>query len=224
MSLQFTPYCTDEDLAVRACGDYLVLCPKWQALAAGADGAFAPGSPWALTSASADFLAQGLQPGNVVVLTGPKPRFVGSGEPYAVQSVAAGSLTLKNIGLDAGRGQPPGTSAGLTGVLFTAATLAPQVEVACLEVNQLFGIDDNLPNRSPELVYDPNMQLKRVTALTVLRRQYEFLARGDKGDFVLKFKTTDAELGTATAQAKIKWGSLGQGDVPTSRFSMRFRR
>ena len=38
-------YCTDEDLAVRAGGDWFLLCPAWQQMAAGTDGVFLTGRP-----------------------------------------------------------------------------------------------------------------------------------------------------------------------------------
>jgi hypothetical protein len=225
MSLAFVPYCTDEDLAVRACGDFGVLCPKGQTLANGADGVFASGSPWILTSASVDFNARGLQPGNVIYLTGPKPYFTGSGEPCAVTAVATGQVTLKGIGLDAGVGQPPGPSAGLSGVTFSCKTLQPQINSCCLEVNATFGLDPNLTLKSPALVYDPDLKLTSITVLTVLKRQYTFLARGkDGGDFREKLKEVSFDLTEVLARAQITFGALGESEAPKSLFSLRFRR
>ena len=98
MSLSFASYATDEDVAVRAPGDYSVLCPAWQTLSAGGDGVFAGGSPWVLSSASAGFSGQGAAAGHVVLLSGPKPQFKGTGLLFAVDSAAAGTLFALNLG------------------------------------------------------------------------------------------------------------------------------
>ena len=68
-------YCSDEDVACRCPGDFMILCPEWQTVAAGADGVFAANDPWVLQSASVDFLGVGLASGHVVALTGPKNVF-----------------------------------------------------------------------------------------------------------------------------------------------------
>ena len=64
-------YCTDEDILVRAGGDFIMLCPPWQQMAAGTDGVFAPGTPWVLNSASVNFAANGVSPNQVAWLTAP---------------------------------------------------------------------------------------------------------------------------------------------------------
>ncbi len=50
-----TPYATDEDVALRASSDFLLLCPRDQKVACGSDGLLAPASPWSLFSPSIDF-------------------------------------------------------------------------------------------------------------------------------------------------------------------------
>ena len=47
-----TVYATDENLAIRSSSDFTMLCPDWQKLAFGTDGAFTVGAPWVLKSAS----------------------------------------------------------------------------------------------------------------------------------------------------------------------------
>ena len=81
-----TVYATDEHIAVRATGDFTVLCPDWQRVAAGVDGVFAADAPWTLTSASVDFEAAGVASGHVISLTAPKATFKGSGELLAVDA------------------------------------------------------------------------------------------------------------------------------------------
>ena len=86
---QTTPvYCSDEDILVHAGGDFATLCPPWQQMAQGTDGAFAPGSPWVLTSASVNFAANGVSPNQVVWLTAPRSQYPGGGHFLAIDSVA----------------------------------------------------------------------------------------------------------------------------------------
>ena len=83
-----TVYATDENIAIRASGDFTMLCPDWQKLAYGTDGAFAAGAPWVLTSASVDFAVAGVTTQHVVLLRKPSTVFKGSGELLAVDSAA----------------------------------------------------------------------------------------------------------------------------------------
>ena len=53
-------YATDENIAVRASGDFSMLCPDWQKLAWGNDGVLAASAPWVLSSASVDFSGAGV--------------------------------------------------------------------------------------------------------------------------------------------------------------------
>lgn len=223
MDLSFTPYCTDEDVAVRACGDFGILCPKFQLLASGTDGVFTAGSPWSITSASNTFA--NVAAGNVVILEGPRPNFTGDGEIFGVASVAAGVLTLKRIGLDPGVGTPPGpTSGGLTAVVFKVRTLQPQINSACLDLNMTFGIDPNIANKSPGLIYDPNLELNQAAVLTVLQRQYAMEVRSERGDFALKLRQIETDLAALKGRMTVKWGALGEGDMPKTFFGMRIRR
>ena len=69
---QTTPvYATDEDIAVRAGGDFVMLCPPWQQMASGVDGVFGADAPWVLDSASVNFQSNGVTPNQVVQLTTP---------------------------------------------------------------------------------------------------------------------------------------------------------
>src|SRR4051794_18663923 len=113
------PYCTDEDIALRALADYPVICPDSQKLAHGTDGAFAAAAPWTLTSQGVDFAGYGVHAGNVVHLTQPRSVYRNEGELFAVAAVAAGAVTLRRLGKPSGIGQPPAPAAGLTAVAFT---------------------------------------------------------------------------------------------------------
>ena len=105
---QTTPvYCTDEDIAVRAGGDFISLCPAWQQMAAAADGYFTSGLPWVLNSTIVNFQANNVQPNQVVLLSQPKANFPGAGVLMAIDSVSGNSLTLRRLHKDLGVGQPP---------------------------------------------------------------------------------------------------------------------
>src|SRR5437879_2578332 len=118
-------FCTDEDILVRAGGDWATLCPPWQSMAAGTDGAFANNAPWVLTSASVNFQTHGVAPNQVVWLTAPKANYPGGGQFLAIDSVLAGAITLRRPHKDLNVGQPPSPTAGLTGVAFAISTLDP---------------------------------------------------------------------------------------------------
>src|SRR5690242_11932467 len=102
-----TVYATDETIAIRASGDFTMLCPEWQKLAYGTDGTFAAGSPWVLTSASVDFAAVGVTAQHVVLLRKPATAFKGSGELLAVDGASSAGLTLRRLGAGPGAGFPP---------------------------------------------------------------------------------------------------------------------
>ena len=99
-------YATDEDIAVRAGGDFVTLCPPWQQMAAGVDGFFSSGSPWVLSSTATSFAANGVAPNQVVWLTGPKANFPGGGQLLAIDSVSGSSIVLRRLHKDLNVGNP----------------------------------------------------------------------------------------------------------------------
>jgi len=216
-------YASDEDVAVRAAGDFVVLAPAWQKLAHGADGAFAVGDPWTLASPSTDFESAGVGPGHVVQLRKPSSTFKGSGELFAVASASGRSVTLRRIGMDAGRGAPASPAGGLTGVEFLVATLGPQVEEASFELNRRFGIDPGLPGRSPADLLDAR-DLRRACVLIVLALRYASEARSDEGDFALKLRQAEAELADALSRLELRWGPAGSDRRPSDAFRTRIER
>ena len=181
MSLPFTPYCTDEDVAVRARGDYLTLCPPDSILAQGVDGSITGGA-WVLTSATVNFATQGVAKGNVLALSGPQPAFTKSGQLFAVDSVSGMSVTLRRYGMDPGVGAPP-SSGSVSGVVFSVPTFGPAIASACLDANQMFGLDPNVALRAPGLVYDPANMLGQYCVLVLLHRRYTDETRADRGDY-----------------------------------------
>lgn len=217
-------YASDEHVAIKATGDFIVLCPDWQKLAYAKDGAFASDDPWTLTSATVDFGAQGVKPDQLVLLTQPRSAFKGSGELLAIDSIAGGSATLRRIGQASGVGQPPGGAAGLTGVEFTVSTLGPQIEEASYSLNQRFNLDAALPGRDPLNMRDLR-NLRQATVLTVLRDRYKAECRTDKGDFPIKLRATESDLADLMGQLVIRWTPTASGTgEETSFFSCRIVR
>ena len=215
-----TVYATDENILIRAAGDFAVLCPEWQKLACGADGVLGGESPWLLTSASTDFEANGARPGHVVILRKPTPPFRGSGEPFAVDSVSGNTLTLRRPGRGSGAGQPPPATAG---VEFSIESLDPQIEEASFDLNRRFSIDPAVPARAPEAVYDLR-DLRSACVLSVLAQRYAAEARGRDGDFPLKLATVKQELSDVLGRLQVRWGQGGQLQPPSTHFSTRIVR
>jgi hypothetical protein len=218
-----TVYASDENVAVRCSGDFPILAPDWQKVAYGADGAFAPGSPWTLTSATVDFGAAGAAFGHVVALRKPASAFKGSGELLAVETASGAALSLRRIGAKAGAGAPPAPVSGLVGVEFVVATLAPQIEEASFDLNRRFNIDPSVPGRTPADLHDLR-ELRQACVLTVLARRYAAETRGDRGDFALKLQQARDELSEVLARLEVRWGAGGSDGRSTSLFSTRIVR
>jgi hypothetical protein len=216
-------YATDENLALRASGDFAVLCPDWQKLAQGTDGAFAAGSPWLLTSASINFVTAGVTPGHVVLLRKPATAFKGSGELLAVDTASPAGLTLRRLGSGPNLGQPPAPAAGLTGVEFLIASLDPQIEEASFDLIRRFGIDPNVAGRTPGDVHDLR-DLRQACVLAVLAQRYAAETRADHGDFALKLTQVNHELAEILARLTLRWGGSGTDRQSTNWFSTRLVR
>lgn len=216
-------YCTDEDVALRALGDYPVICPDSQKLAHGADGVFAAGAAWTLTSPSVDFAGYGVHAGHVVHLTRPRSAYRNEGELLAVAAADAGAITLRRLGKPPGIGQPPAPPSGLTAVEFTVLTFDPQIDVASDDANRWFGIDPNLPDQAPAQLYDPRA-LQQFCVLHVLRRAYAIQVKAREGDSALKLEQIVAELDELKGRIVVQWGPLGQGNFPTGALGARARR
>ena len=99
-------YCTDEDIAVRAGGDFITLCPAWQQMAAGTDGYFTAGLPWVLNSTLTNFASNNVAPNQVVWLSQPKSQYPGAGVLLAIDSVSGTSITLRRLHKDLNVGNP----------------------------------------------------------------------------------------------------------------------
>lgn len=219
-----TVYATDEDVAIRASGDFAILCPAWQTLAYAADGSISTASPWSLSSASVDFVASGVIQGCVVRLTKPTTAFKGSGDLLAVDSAVGGTATLRRVGMPLGTGKPPAPGVSLAGVEFTVATLYPQIEDASFTLNRKWGIDPSSTSRRPVDLRDVR-DLREATVLTVLLRMYVAENRSDRGDFAIKIKAVQQAFDAVNARLELRWGFVDDPlNPPTSIFGKRIYR
>lgn len=215
-------YCSDENIALRAWGDFMAVCPPSQKLAAGSDGAILSADRWTLTSATVDFETAGIVPGHVVSLRVGNT-FGSNGEIFAVNAVDGSSMTLRRLGQTASVGQPPAPAAGLTGVTFSVLTFGPQIDVASYDANHFFGIDPNSATKYPGRMYDQR-ELQSYVVLMVLKRAYGISLKQKSEDYALKLVEVTDELSDLTARLTIRWGSDGKSEPPTSIFSTRVRR
>ena len=231
-----TVYATDEDVALRASTDFSALCPRDQLLASGSDGGFATSDLWTLRSASVDFAAFGLVPGQLARLTKPTTAFGPNGELFAIQAVSTGAITLRRKGQAASVGQPAASQAGLTNVEFAVRTLGPQLLLASYDIDRRFGIDDAIAGRRSLDLYDPH-QLREAVVLTVLYKQYldqsrQFAGRiADQSDtpgdvYAAKARLAKAELDELLDRLALKWNEadVASRAIATTRFSTRVSR
>lgn len=217
-----TLYCSDEDLAVRASGDWEAIAPRDQAIARGTDGVIDVTS-WGLASATVDFEDRGAIRGGMVRLWGARGSAAGSRfgttespEWFAVEAAVGGVLTLRRKGLAVGVGEPAGGLAEITGVEFAVLTLAPQIEKASRDLNHRYGIDGR-PGRAATDLHDLD-DLREACELTVLHKHYLALSRiGGRDDFKAKAKLLKEELDEVLARLSLRWGGNGEDKVPTVR-------
>jgi hypothetical protein len=216
-------YATDEDIAVRASGDFITLCPAWQQMAFGTDGVFAPDAPWVLTSTLTNFQNNGVSPNQVVWLSAPKANFPGSGQLLAIDSVSGSSITLRRLHKDLNVGQPPAPAAGLTGVIFTINTMDPQTEEATFDIKRRFGIDENITFRDSTWIYDQR-DLRMAVILSVLYDRYTAEARTDSGDWQRKVGHIRNQREAILDRVQVRWGPFGNSAEPSTIFSCKITR
>jgi hypothetical protein len=223
-----TVYATDEDIALRASADFTLLCPRDQKVASGSDGVFSPATPWLLTSATANFQALGVAPGQVVQIQVAGAGQCSTADCLVVASTAPGSVTLRRKGQSAAVGMPPGPSTGVGGVRFQVLTFGPQIALAADDINRRFGITNGLyPGRSPSVLSDSG-ELRDAVVLTVLYRRYLDVSRevaGPSDSFAAKAEAIKAELDDLLARLTLHWNRASDDlDPPTTRFSTRMSR
>jgi hypothetical protein len=219
-------YCTDEDLAVRAVGDFSRLCPHWQRLASGTDGVVAGDDLWTLSSPAVNFYLAGVAVGSIFLLThNTINRYGSSGSLYAVSSVSSttGSVTLRNVGMAAGVGVAPAPAGGMTSIRFEVPTLGPQIEEVSYRINRDYGIDAIDPDREPTDLYDAR-ELRELCVLMVLKDQYTIENRSETGDYKVKGEKMEQELDALVPRLKLRWGPTGEDAPPGGSFSTRYYR
>ena len=222
-------YATDEDIALRASADFAILCPRDQTLAAGLDGVFDPSDRWSLQSASVNFTAQGVLPGQVVQLLGPSSAFRAPGDGLIVVATNGHVVTLRRKGQPTGAGQPPAPASGLVAVEFLIATLAPQIQGASVEVNIRVGVSALIPGRTAADLFDP-IELRDAVVLTTLQRQYRDMSREANGAnldaLAAKALAVRSDLDDLLARTIIHWKTAAGpiADVPSMPFSARISR
>lgn len=207
-------YCTPEDILIRAPGDFSVLVPDGQTLADGSDGVFDGSDRWTLTSAAVDFEASGVIAGDVCELkyTANKTVFGPEGELFAVESAAGNDLTLRRRGRLAGVGKPPGPAAGISGVSFRLPDLHAQIEEATESINALYGIDEDVPDSAPAMLYRVR-ELRQVTVLRTLTLLYGGRSRGVDDNFDRRNRAIKAEWTELLASTAIHWKSADRPEV-----------
>jgi hypothetical protein len=197
---------TDEAVLIECAGDYPTLVPSHQRIAAGADGAITAGA-FVLTSASVDFAARGVSAGSVVVIRPGDPKHQDIG---IVESVAAGSVTLRRVGLAAGEGQPF-ASTNATALAFMSPTCHPQLRAATRR----------LQARYPTLAIT-SAGFAEAAVLMVLIDLYGALFRsgsspfgggGDKDNFAAKYRQYREELTELFARMDATNGGTGTGSA-----------
>lgn len=216
-------YATDENIAVRAAGDFGVLCPAWQQLAFGTDGVFSSDDLFALTSASVDFVAAGVHPQHVMCLEQPTTVYKGQATIAAVDTVDTNSVTLRRLGKGSAGGSPFSPTGGLTSVQFRIVTLDPQIEEETFILNRRFAIDPNTPGRQPSDMNDLR-DLRYACVMGVLSKRYQAETREERGDFAAKAKRCREELEEVYARLTITWSSSTLGQNTTQWFSTRIVR
>jgi hypothetical protein len=220
--LALTLFSTDEDLLIRAFGDWETVVPVHQALARAADGVV---DGWQLTSGSIDFGAAGVAPGHVVSLyrnAGATERVV---DRLVVEAAEGMTLTLRRAGQAAGTGQPP-TPTTTDSRTFAVLTLGPQARRAAYDLCQRFSIDPATPLRSPSSLADARQLRDAGTAIT-LHWAYAGAARqaGDSGDSLwATAKMYAAEREEFLERLQLRWARADALQPSSTKFSMRLSR
>ena len=171
---------TDEDLYLLIGADYAQVTDRATLMGFGSDGQLDAIAPWLFISASANFQAQGVQVGHVVVVEFPKATGRGV-EPaatlaYAVDPAAPGvaSITLRHPGLPAGAGNPPGATAYL-GLRYRVPTSLGLLAECTRRARERLRIP-------PLAALNRAGELGRVVALTAAEALYRAAYRvGEKG-------------------------------------------
>jgi hypothetical protein len=163
-------YCTDEDVAKRMLGDFMLCVPPANIMARGDDGEFLADNRWGLVSASVNFAARGVLAGQVAFT-----KYAGGKIKYedllAVDSVETTTLGLRRFGQTQGYGEPPGPINGTSSVQFLIPYLKPQIQLATSEINRIWNIGELWIERPASSLVDPS-EIRELCVLWVMRDLY----------------------------------------------------
>lgn len=163
----------DEDVVRVSMGDFATLAPKCLHLVEASDGAIGAGS-WALTSATTDFTALGIQPGHVVILQSRSNGVDGQGRPktasmsnspYGITSVSGTTCNLHPLGYATAIGRPPGFGTAISGVTFSIASVIGVIADESVEVRTMLGLADTVD-------LSTLVRIRKLAAMKTLRSLY----------------------------------------------------
>jgi len=166
-------YCSDENVAITATSDYALIVRGAKRRAYGIDGV-TTADPWVLSSASNDFVTQGLAAGDVIQLPERGKTKVGgsSGGLFAVAEVlTATTIRLRTLGGTAGEDFPP-HPANTSGLEFLVESAYAQIIEAARTIAMWLRTDPAAPETYPADVVtaDDYRQLSIWLALASLYR------------------------------------------------------
>jgi hypothetical protein len=232
MATLATVYATDEDVAVRAAGDFMVVCPEDQKITAGSDGVTDSANPWQFTSATGNFVVRGVVSGHIIRLGGGvadaatiRSAYGPSGDLFVVDTVdSATQLTLRRLRQLSGVGMPPGATT-ITAIPFKMLTFAPQIEENSYSINKRFEIDSTLPFRTVGRLFDIR-ELQQLTVLGTLKWAYFNAWRNSQQDAYLdKAKMVRSDYTDLLDRLVVHWMNTNTGtQSPTTHFSTRLSR
>ena len=225
MTTPLFPFVSDEDIAIRAPTDFVMLCPRDQVIAAGSDGSFTTLDPWTLRSSAVDFASIGLAPGHVVQLQSSGAASAATPRLFAVEQVTAQGVHLRRIGLASGNGQPPGVEMDVPTVAFRVATYGPQIESVGFDLMQRFGLDPGTEGRAPADLVDPR-ELREATVVSVLERRCFDLAQEPDSPLARKARHYGNEFDSILSRIALHWRGASRGIAPpaSARFGTRLSR
>jgi hypothetical protein len=224
-----TRYATDEDIALRAPSDFMLLCPRDQRLASGTDGFVIPESASTLVSPSLDFQDQGVREGHLILLRKANSGLRASGEMFVAAKVESNTILLRRKGKEGGKIQPLATTNHpVNDIEYQIFTLEPQLGLASDDIEHRFGITNGrCPGRFQSELADVT-ELRDVVVLSVLYRQYLDMSRDlSSDDFRAKSQTIKSELDETLGRLSLHWNNASERNTigsSTTRFSTRMSR
>lgn len=202
---------TDEDLALKASGDWPLIAPPYQRMAEGGDGVFGV-DRWTLSSATNDFEAQGLTTGYLLILPKEIDEVDRTSDILGIVSATGQDLVLRRIGMAAGLGRPAGPVGGGDNVPFVCLTAAPQIARKTYEIQRQFNIQTSEDLSDSE-------DIRRAVVLMVLIELYESAAISmipEKDALASKAKQLKDELKCALDTLDDLYGLDGSGNTAVS--------